>query len=155
MMDNGSGSSGLLATLTHHIERVADWLASLPRMQLGVLASSAAALLVIQALSLLLISRDDPAPSLVQIPAFQQGAPSPQSNGEPQGTFAIVAFKPKATAAEIASLLERMGAEAVEGPKANIWRIRLTRETKSKADAEALLRTLKADAAVAFAALAL
>lgn len=154
-MRNDSKLASARHTATQWVELVGDWLAGLSRLQLGTLATIASALLVIQVLSLLIIAKDDSMPAAGTMPSFQRDVAASAPNGEVRGTFAIVSFKPKATAGDVAALLQKLGAEAVEGPKAGIWRVRLSRETKSAAEAEALLSALRADPAVAFASLAL
>ena len=118
------------------LEAIAEWLASLSRVQLGSMAAAASLLIAVQAGSLLFLSGEGG-------PKVYETASGPREAGLATGTFAIVAFKPGATAAGIAELLESARAEIVEGPKAGIWRIRLSRDVKPPVEAEALLARLR------------
>ncbi len=70
------------------------------------------------------------------------------------GTFVILSFKPTATAADITALLQERKIEIVEGPKAGIWRGRLSHAELPPAQAEAMVVELRAANAVIFAAVA-
>ncbi|AWN40900.1 hypothetical protein [Methylobacterium durans] len=61
------------------------------------------------------------------------------------GTFALVAFAPAATAAQIADGLREVGAVIVDGPRpGGLYRLRLASEPVSPAAAEAILGKLRA-----------
>lgn len=72
------------------------------------------------------------------------------------GAYAIVSFKPDADAGMVAAHLEQQGVEVVEGPKAGIWRVRLSRVPLDAAAVLARLDALKGDGRIViFAAPAL
>lgn len=152
-MPPSAGSSrataGLGQLATGLLERLAGWLASLSPVQLGGMATAASLIIALQAGSLLFLSGAD-SPRIVY-----ETASGPRDANPATGTFAIIAFKPGAAAGAIAALFEGARAEIVEGPKAGIWRVRLARDVKSSAEAEALLARLGARTdLVSFTALA-
>lgn len=89
----------------------------------------------------------------------RQASPPTGTRTEPgltSGTFAIVSFSAGALVGAVASLLEAHGVEIVEGPKAGIWRVRLSRALLDDAATQARLDALKGDGGViVFAAPAL
>lgn len=133
--------AGLLQSFAPYLERVADWIGGFSRMQLGGLAVAAALLLAVQAVTVTYL--------LTGGGATYQTASGPSDIAPERGTFALVTFKPAATAQDITAMLAEVGAQVVDGPKAGgIWRVRLSAEPLAQADAEARIAALRARSAV-------
>lgn len=85
-------------------------------------------------------------------------APSFQTASGPQtaagtGSFALVGFAPTATAADITALLQGLKASIAEGPRAGLYRVRLSDEPLARDALEAAVKTLRdAKTIVRFAA---
>ncbi len=60
------------------------------------------------------------------------------------GTYATIAFAPKATADDIAALLQSYNATIVEGPKAGIFKIRIGSDVLASADRDRILGEMRA-----------
>lgn len=136
------------------LEVLGDRLAQLSALQRGGLAAAAVALLLLQT-AMLLRSDEDAPPPVMSLPSAVPPIGLPGAANASAGTFAIISFRPSATAGEITKLLEQHKAEIVEGPKAGIWRVRLSPTTVGKDEAHKLLDALRADRLVTLAILAL
>jgi hypothetical protein len=133
--------AGPLQSLVPHLERIADWIGGFSRAQLGGLAVAAALLLAVQTAAVTYLV----GPGGVTY----QTASGPSDAAPNRGTFALVSFKPAATAQEIAALMAELGAQVVDGPKAGgIWKVRLSAEPLAPAEAEARIAALRAKSAV-------
>ncbi len=133
--------AGLLQSFAPYLERIADWIGGFSRMQLGGLAVAAALLLAVQAVTVTYLMTGGG--------ATYQTASGPSDIAPARGTFALVTFKPAATAQEITAMLAEVGAQVVDGPKAGgIWRVRLSAEPLAAADAEARIATMRAKSTV-------
>lgn len=135
--------AGIVQSFVPLLEQVADWIAGFSRLQVGALAAAAALLVAVQAAGLVYFvagSADN---------RTYQTASGPSDVATRQGTFALVAFKPGATAAEIAAALSEAGAQVVEGPRAGgLWRLQLAAEPLAQADAEARVALLRSKSAI-------
>jgi anti-sigma factor RsiW len=135
--------AGVLSSLTPVFERIADWIASLSRPQLGAMAAAAALLLAVQAGVILHLASG---PSKTQ--SYETASGDPAAVQE-HGTFALVAFHPDATAVEIATLLTETEAQIIDGPKAGgIWRVRIAPEALPQAEAEQRLANFKSHSTI-------
>jgi anti-sigma factor RsiW len=133
--------AGLLQSFAPYLERIADWIGGFSRVQLGGLAVAAALLLAVQAVTVTYLMTGGG--------ATYQTASAPPDIAPERGTFALVSFRPTATAQEITAMLAEFGAQVVEGPKAGgIWRVRLSAEPLAAADAEARIASLRAKTAI-------
>lgn len=134
--------AGLLQGLAPLLERVADWMGGFSRVQLGGLAVAAALLLVVQATAVTYLITGGGS-------ATYQTASGSSETAPDRGTFALVAFRPTATAQDIAATLGELGVQVVDGPKAGgLWRVRLSSEPLSASDAEARVTALRAKTAI-------
>jgi hypothetical protein len=133
--------AGPMQILTGGLERLADWIGGLTRVQLGAVAAAAALLLAVQAGALLYMTERGS--------RTYETASGPTETVGGAGTFAVVSFQPTASAADIAALLSQTGAQIVEGPKAGgLWRVRLSTERLADAEAEAKIAFLRSKSAV-------
>ncbi len=131
--------------------RMARALDSLPPSQRGAVFLVLLGLLVVQLAGIVQLGRTNPAVSLDPVSREPRVEP-----GLTPGTYAIVSFSGEARMGAIASLLEARGVEIVEGPKAGIWRVRLSRAPLDAATVQGQLEALKGDGRiVVFAAPAL
>jgi hypothetical protein len=121
------------------LSRLGRAVAALSPRQLGGLAAAALALVAIQAGSLLFLTGSAGNEGTVRYETATGPGVAPSTGG----TFAIVSFTPTAAAGEIARVLEEAGVEIVEGPKAGIWRIRLSRTALTPAEASKRLDALR------------
>jgi anti-sigma factor RsiW len=136
--------TGGLAAL---LEQIADWLSGFSRMQLGAAAMAAALLIAVQAGALVYLGERGGGQTY-------QTASGPADAPAGQGTFALVSFKATASAGEVAALLAEQNFQIVDGPKAGMYRVRLSPSVLAAADAEAKLAALRAkDNIVAFVSL--
>jgi hypothetical protein len=133
--------AGPMQILTGGLERLADWIGGLTRVQLGAVAVAAALLLAVQAGALLYMTERGS--------QTYETASGPTETAGGAGTFAVVSFRPTASAADIAALLSEAGAQIVEGPKAGgLWRVRLSAERLADAETEAKIALLRSKSAV-------
>lgn len=142
--------AGLLEALTPHFERIADWITGLSRPQIGAMAAAAALVVAVQGASLVYLATGS-SPSRTYETASGGGDAKAD-----QGTFALVSFRPTATAAEVTAALAELDVQIVAGPRAGgIWRVRLSPEALAQDQAEARLAILRArNTVVGFASLA-
>lgn len=133
--------AGLLQDLASYLERIADWAGGFSRMQLGGAVAAAALLLAVQTVTVTYLFTSGG--------ATYQTASGPSDTASDHGTFALVSFKPTATAQEIAAALTEIGAQVVEGPKAGgIWRLRLSADPLAAADADSRIAVLRAKTSI-------
>lgn len=150
----GRALSGLADRARLLLEVLGDRLAQFSALQRGGLAAGAVLLLLLQSAMLLRPDGDAP-PPVMSLPAAGPPIGGPGAANASAGTFAIISFRPTATASEITKLLEQHKAEIVEGPKAGIWRVRLSPASVGKDEAHKLLDALRTDRLVTLAILAL
>jgi hypothetical protein len=135
--------AGVLEAVSPYFERIADWITSLSRPQIGAMAAAAALVVAVQAASLVYLATGS-SPSHTYETASGGGDAKAD-----QGTFALVSFRPTATAAEVTAALAELNVQIVAGPKAGgIWRVRLSPEALAQDQAEARLAALRAKATV-------
>lgn len=139
---------GMKASL---LERVGAFLGGLTPRQLAYAGIAAVLALVVQAASIgtLMVRDHDGGRSGYQTASGPKEAAT-------AGTFALVSFKPAATAAAISTFLADSKFSIAEGPRAGgLYRVRLSGGVLSKAGADAALAKLKARAdLIAFASAA-
>jgi hypothetical protein len=132
-------SVGVLEAMTPFLERIADFITGLSRPQIGAMAAAAALVVAVQAASLVYLATGS-SPSQTYETASGGGDPKAD-----QGTFALVSFRPTATAAEVTAALAELNVQIVAGPRAGgIWRVRLSPEVLAQEQAEARLAALRA-----------
>lgn len=135
--------AGVLEAVAPYFERIADWITSLSRPQIGAMAAAAALVVAVQAASLVYLATGS-SPSHTYETASGGGDAKAD-----QGTFALVSFRPTATAAEVTAALAELNVQIVAGPKAGgIWRVRLSPEALAQDQAEARLAALRAKTTV-------
>lgn len=119
-----SPSGGLAKRIA---ERVGAWIAGLAPSTLAWSGAAAAVVIALQA-GFLAKAYRSPAP------AGFETASGPDAVSRQSGSFALVAFAPTATAAQIDAALRDAGAVIVDGPRAGgLYRLRMTGETKAEA----------------------
>jgi anti-sigma factor RsiW len=88
----------------------------------------------------------------------QEAAPQYQTASAPRaaqvGTELLVAFKPDARAADIAVFLQTYRAAIVDGPKAGMFRLRMSAAVTAKADLDQLVARIEREAVVGLVAAA-
>jgi hypothetical protein len=99
-------------------ERFADWIGGLTPPQLGFAAAAAALLVMLQAAAIsgLVLER-------VATPAYETAGGGEDAG---QGIELLVAFSETASMGEISDVLKQVGAVVVDGPKAGLYRLRLS-----------------------------
>ena len=121
------------------VERVQTFLASLTPRSFAMGAGFAALLVVLQAGAIT---------GLLVAPQTSGTTYGTASKDDPQaltGTFALVAFVPDASVAQITALLTERGASIVEGPRpGGLFRVRLSPQVLSAADRDQALAGLRA-----------
>lgn len=135
--------TGVLEAVAPYFERIADWITSLSRPQIGAMAAAAALVVAVQAASLVYLATGS-SPSHT----YQTASGGSDAKAD-QGTFALVSFRPTATAADVTAALAELNMQIVAGPRAGgIWRVRLSPEALAQDQAEARLAALRAKATV-------
>jgi hypothetical protein len=128
-------------------QRLGGWLQALTPRQAAFATAAAALVLAIQAGALvgLMVKRDDTG-------GFQtasHGAGQVASQIAAAGSAFTVIFQPDAKAADIAALLERIGARIVDGPRAGgIYRIQVGDKGLDATASAAIVAWLRAEAAL-------
>jgi hypothetical protein len=106
------------AILEQLSERFADWLAELAPPKLALAAAVAALIVMLQAAAIGTLVLD------------RAGTPTYHTAGGEQpvseGPELLIGFSEQATIGEITALLKQIGAVMVDGPKAGLYRVRLT-----------------------------
>jgi len=125
------------------IARLAGFLISLSPRTLAYSAAVGAFALLLQAGVLTAIVTQHSS-------GYQVASAGPSSTG---GARVLVRFQPDAKLTDIAQLLDRYRASIVEGPKADMFQIRLSGTVASK-DADAAIKQLRTEKIVGFAELA-
>jgi hypothetical protein len=135
--------TGVLEAVAPYFERIADWITSLSRPQIGAMAAAAALVVAVQGASLVYLATGS-SPSHT----YETASGGSDAKAD-QGTFALVSFRPTATAAEVTAALADLEVQIVAGPRAGgIWRVRLSPEALAQDQAEARLAALRAKATV-------
>lgn len=135
--------ANVVESASSFLERIADFITSLSRPQIGAMAAAAALVVAVQAASLVYLATGS-SPSHTYETASGGGDVKAD-----QGTFALVSFRPAATAAEVTAALAELNMQIVAGPRAGgIWRVRLSPEALGQDQAEARLAALRAKATV-------
>jgi hypothetical protein len=118
--------------IVHGLSRWSDWIAGLSPGRLATAAAVAGLVLLAQAASITWL--------------LTWGAPvtyETASGGKDaieEGTFALIGFTDNASAAAIGTLLSRLGASIVEGPKpGGLYRVRIAAQALPEAEAKALI----------------
>jgi anti-sigma factor RsiW len=131
--------AGVRETVTPYFERIADWITGLSRPQIGAMAAAAALVVAVQGASLVYLATGS-SPSHT----YQTASGGSDAKAD-QGTFALVSFRPTATAAEVTAALAELNVQIVAGPRAGgVWRVRLSPEALAEDQAEARLAALRA-----------
>jgi hypothetical protein len=114
------------------MSRWSDWIAGLAPGRLATAAAVAGLVLLAQAASITwLLTRS--------APVTYETASGGRDMVE-EGTFALIGFTDNASAAAIGTLLSRLGASIVEGPKpGGFYRVRIAAQSLPDADAKALI----------------
>lgn len=116
------------------LDRLAEWLSSLAPHQLAYTAAGLIALLMLQAVTLgtVLMTRD----------TIYQAANDPDGGaGKASSSALLIGFAPEATMAEVSQFLNENGLTVIDGPRAGLFRVRVT---SAEADAAQLQDKLKA-----------
>jgi anti-sigma factor RsiW len=135
--------AGVRESVAPYLERIADWITGLSRPQIGAMAAAAALVVAVQGASLVYLATGS-SPSHT----YQTASGGSDTKAD-QGTFALVSFRPTATAAEVTAALAELNVQIVAGPRAGgVWRVRLSPEALAEDQAEARLAALRARTAV-------
>jgi hypothetical protein len=130
--------AGVLEAVAPFFERIADFITGLSRPQIGAMAAAAALVVAVQAASLVYLATGS---SPTHTYETASGGSDVKAD---QGTFALVSFRPTATAAEVTAALAELNMQIVAGPRAGgIWRVRLSPEALAQDQAEARLAALR------------
>lgn len=135
--------AGLLEGVTPLFERIADFITGLSRPQIGAMAAAAALVVAVQAASLVYLASGT-SPSHT----YETASGGSEVKAD-QGTFALVSFRPTATAAEVTAALAELNVQIVAGPRAGgIWRVRISPDALEQDQADSRLAALRAKSTV-------
>ncbi len=130
------------ASLSNLVQSGIDWLGS--RSALVPVAAMAAVAIILQAgtIGALLLNR--PAPTLGEKVSHTASAPK----AEQPGSFALVGFAPTATIHDVELAMKPLGITIADGPKAGVYKVRLSEKVLSDAERDLLITALTSNKTV-------
>ena len=130
------------ASVSALVQSGLDWLGS--RSALVPVAAMAAVAIVLQAGLIGALLLNKPAATLGEKISHTASVPK----GEQAGTFALVGFAPAATLRDVERVLGPLGLSIADGPKAGIYRVKLSDKTLGDTERDILITALIAQPAV-------